>query len=60
MKKQTCQAKTEAKSWDDLIDFTNAKIKELKQALTTFRRNKEQGLPMPGAQSLQHSSATRN
>jgi hypothetical protein len=60
MKRQTCQAKSEAKSWDDLIDFTQAKIKEFKQALATFRRNKDQRLPMPRAQVVQKSAATRN
>jgi hypothetical protein len=55
MKRQTCQAKSEAKTWDDLIDFTEAKIAELKDALATWKRNKAEGRPMPGTQA-----ATRN
>jgi hypothetical protein len=51
MKRQTCQAKSEAKTWDDLIEFTEAKIKELKDALATWKRNKAENLPMPGAQA---------
>jgi hypothetical protein len=45
MKIQSCQAKSEAQSWDDLIEFTEAKIKELQDALKTFRLRKETNLP---------------
>jgi hypothetical protein len=48
MKMQTCQAKSDAASWDDLIEFTEAKIEELENSLKTFRRNKETGRPWPG------------
>ena len=55
MKKQTCQVQSESKTWDDLIDFTEAKIQKLKGALATWKRSKAQGLPMPGTQSRDHS-----
>jgi hypothetical protein len=45
MKIQRCQAKSDAKSWDELIEFTEAKIKEMKQALETFKQNKRAGTP---------------
>jgi len=45
MKKQMCQAKAEAKTWDDLIEFTEAKIREMKEALKNFRRMKDAGTP---------------
>ena len=62
MKRQTCQAKSKAKTWDDLIDFTEAKIEELKDALASWKRSKAQGLPWPGTQSDSHEAeaATRN
>jgi hypothetical protein len=56
MKRQTCQAKSEAKTWDDLIEFTEAKIEELKDALTTWKRHKAQGLPMPGTRAQNAST----
>jgi len=56
MKTQVCKAKSEAKTWDDLIEFTEAKIKELKYALATWKRNKAQGLPWPGTQSDSHKA----
>jgi len=48
MKRQLCQAKSSAKSWDELIEFTEAKIKELKDAVGVFRRCKKLGDPWPG------------
>ena len=63
MKTQICQELKKARSWDDLIGFTEAKIKELKQALQTFRSNKQQGLPLlPGTQLTGQNSgaATRS
>jgi len=51
MKRKGCQVKSEAKTWDDLIEFTEAKIAEMQDSLKTFRRNKEAGRPLPGMQS---------
>ncbi len=45
MKMQRCQAKNKATSWDDLIDFTEAKIKEMQEALKTFKRKRDAGEP---------------
>jgi hypothetical protein len=42
---KSCQAKSEANSWDDLIEFTEAKILELKEALTVFKQSKEAKFP---------------
>jgi hypothetical protein len=51
MKRQMCQAKAEAKTWDDLIEFTEAKIREMKEALKNFRRMKDAGMPWQGNKS---------
>jgi hypothetical protein len=49
---KTCQAKSEAKSWDDLIEFTEAKIQELKEALKVFRQSKEAKFPWEKRQQV--------
>jgi hypothetical protein len=38
-----CQEKSAARSWDDLIGFTKAKIKEMQEALRTFQAAKKRG-----------------
>jgi hypothetical protein len=60
MKSKTCQAKSEAKTWDDLIEFTEAKIDELKTALETWKRSKAQGLPMPGGRLDGHKAVEQH
>jgi hypothetical protein len=45
MKVHTCQAKSDAKSWDDLIDFAKAKLKEMQDALKYFEASKKRGDP---------------
>jgi hypothetical protein len=45
MKAQLCQTKSDAKSWDDLIDFAKAKLKEMQLALKYFETSKKRGDP---------------
>jgi hypothetical protein len=60
MKRQTCQAKSEAKTWDDAISFARAKIAELKQSIRTFERMRDEGEPWRGDQSEQLSGPVRS
>ena len=53
MKIKMCKVKSEARSWDDLINFAKAKIVELQTALKDFEQQKKLGKPCP-------ISATRN
>jgi hypothetical protein len=56
MERKSCQAKSEALSWDDLIDFAKAKIAELQKSLKSFEESKKLGQPWPGTQSKGHAS----
>jgi hypothetical protein len=57
MKRQACQAKNGAKSWDDAISFAKAKIAELRDAVRTFENCRKRGETWPG---LFDKSATHN
>jgi len=45
MKRKTCQVKSEALSWDDLIEFAKAKIAELQKSLKDFEESKKMKRP---------------
>jgi hypothetical protein len=45
MKRKTCQAKSLATNWDELIDFAKAKLKEMEDSLKYWQRCKERGEP---------------
>jgi hypothetical protein len=58
---KTCQAKSSATSWDDLIEFTEAKIQELKESLKVFKQSKENNFPWnKGKSAAQVNSAPRS
>jgi hypothetical protein len=50
-KAKPCQAKSAALSWDDLIDFTRAKIAEMQDSLRSFEESKRLGKPWCGNSS---------
>jgi len=50
-KGNTCQAKSAARSWDELIGFTKAKIKEMQDSLRVFEKARERGDPWLSTQS---------
>jgi hypothetical protein len=56
MKITTCQVKSQAVSWDDLIDFAKAKIRELQDSLRGFEESKKSGKPWPGTHSDNQNS----
>jgi len=45
MNRKSCQAKSTALTWDDLIDFAKAKIEELEASLRDFEQSKKMGKP---------------
>jgi hypothetical protein len=59
MKRQLCQAKSEAKTWDELIEFTDAKIREMKKALENFRRMRDAGDVMTAALRTQSADQSQ-
>jgi hypothetical protein len=56
MKIKQCQVKSEALSWDDLIEFSKAKIAEMQDGLRSFEESKRLGRPWPGRQSASQTS----